>query len=108
MKKIYVKEWMSFQPYTRQDEVDCYYVGVANHIASLLQDLAGKKRYPEYSVRGVAIYLTLWFQDVISQTGIWRAFTDECRKRYGYSVPFMTLEEEKKYYQGEVNPEDLQ
>lgn len=33
---------MSFQPYTRQDEVDCYYVGVANHIASLLQDLAGK------------------------------------------------------------------
>ena len=108
MKKIYVKEWMSFQPYTRQDEVDCYYVGVANHIASLLQDLAGKKRYPEYSVRGVAIYLTLWFQDVISRTGIWQAFSEECRKRYGCLVPFMTPEKEKDYYSGEVNPEDLQ
>ena len=26
MKKIYVKEWMLFQPYERQDEVDTYYV----------------------------------------------------------------------------------
>ena len=23
MKKIYVKEWMLFQPYERQDEVEC-------------------------------------------------------------------------------------
>ena len=24
MKKIYVQEWMSFQPYGRQDEIDTY------------------------------------------------------------------------------------
>lgn len=107
MKKIYVKEWMLFQPYERQDEVDTYYVNVANHIAGCLKDFVGG-RYPEHSVHGIAIYLTLWFQDVISQTGIWQAFSEECRKRYGCLVPFMTPEKEKDYYPGEVNPEDLQ
>ena len=91
MKKIYVKEWMLFQPYERQDEVDTYYVNVANHIAGCLKDFVGG-RYPEHSVHGIAIYLTLWFQDVISQTGIWQAFSEECRKRYGCLVPFMTPE----------------
>ena len=46
MKKIYVKEWMLFQPYERQDEVDTYYVNVANHIAGCLKDCVGG-RYPE-------------------------------------------------------------
>ena len=41
MKKIYVKEWMLFQPYERQDEVDTYYVNVANHIAGCLKDFVG-------------------------------------------------------------------
>lgn len=106
MKKIYVKEWMLFQPYERQDEIDIYYVKVANNIAECLVGMVGE-RYPEHSLRGIAIYLTLWFQDVISQTGIWEAFTEECRKRYGQPVPFMTPEEEKEYYPGEVNPEEL-
>lgn len=106
MKKIYVKEWMSFQPYARQDETDSYYVRVANHIAECLVGMVGE-RYSAHSLYGIAIYLTLWFQDVISQTGIWEAFTNECRKRYGQPVPFMTPEEEKEYYPGEVNPEDL-
>ena len=96
MKKIYVKEWMLFQPYERQDEVDTYYVNVANQIAACLKDFVGG-RYPEHSVHGIAIYLTLWFQDVISQTGIWQAFSEECRKRYGCLVPFMTSEKEKDY-----------
>ena len=45
MKKIYVKEWMLFQPYERQDEVDTYYVNIANHIAGCLKDFVGG-RYP--------------------------------------------------------------
>lgn len=94
MKKIYVKEWMLFQPYERQDEVDTYYVNVANHIAGCLKDFVGG-RYPEHSVHGIAIYLTLWFQNVISQTGIWQAFSEECRKRYGCLVPFMTPEKKR-------------
>lgn len=106
MKKIYVKEWMPFQPYERQDEIDTYYVSVANHIASCLSSAVGE-RYPDHPLHGIAIYLTLWFQDVISQTGIWEVFTEECRKRYGQPVPFMTSEEEAQYYPGEVNPEDV-
>lgn len=85
---------MLFQPYERQDEVDTYYVNVANHIAACLKDFVGG-RYPEHSVHGIAIYLTLWFQDVISQTGIWQAFSEECRKRYGCLVPFMTPEKKR-------------
>lgn len=106
MKKIYVQEWMSFQPYGRQDEIDTYYVKVANRLADFLKTAVGE-RYSEHSLHGIAIYLTLWFQDLITQTGIWEAFISECRKRYGQLVPFMTSEEEKEYYLGEVNPEDL-
>jgi hypothetical protein len=55
MKKIYVKEWMLFQPYERQDEVDTYYVNVANQIAACLKDFVGG-RYPEHSVHGIATF----------------------------------------------------
>ena len=106
MKKLYVLEWMSFQPYGRQDEIDTYYVKVANRLADFLKTALGE-RYSEHSLHGIAIYLTLWFQDLTTQTGVWEAFTGECRKRYGHPVPFMTSEEEEEYYPGEVNPEDM-
>lgn len=43
MKKIYVKEWMSFQPYGRQDEIDTYYVNVANRLADFLKTAVGER-----------------------------------------------------------------
>lgn len=50
--------------------------------------------------------MTAWFEDVISQIGIWTTFTAECKKRYGNWLPFYPLNEE--YYPDEINPEDIQ
>lgn len=107
MKKICTNDWMILQPYSPSDEVDIYYVKVANRIASILKVLSDDNVFSESNIRNIAIYLTSWFQDIVSETGIWKTFTDECKKRYGYPVPFMQPEKENEYYAGEVNLDDV-
>ena len=107
MKKVYTKDWMSLQPYSLSDEVDIYYVKTANNIVPMLQELVQSNGFSENSTRSIAIYLTAWFQDIVSETGIWKIFTNECTKRYGYPVPFMSSQKGNEYYEGEINLDDI-
>lgn len=58
-------------------------------------------------VRRTALALTSWFEDVISQVGIWQAFTTECKRRYGSYLPFYDTSEEC-YSSAEINLADVQ
>jgi hypothetical protein len=52
----------------------------------------------------MAIYLTLWFEDIISETNVWKTVNTLCQQRYGYKLPFYNLEQ---YYDGEPNVQDV-
>lgn len=103
MKKIYLKDWMKLHPYTKTDSIDQYYVRVANEILLILdRHLDSVDRdWREYT----ALILTGWFEDVISQTGIWQTFTGECEKCYGVRLPFYPIGVD--YLPDEVNKEDI-
>lgn len=106
MKKIYPKKWLELHPYKQTNSVDQYYVGIANEIHKRLYSSTIADAFEEEeNIRYTSLCLAAWFEDVISQTGIWQAFTAECRKRYGAYLPFYHIKGD--YFPDEINLEDI-
>ena len=105
MKKIYTADWVKGKPYEKVDEVDLYYVDLANRVLKTLRKYAAvdmferSEQYMEMALR-----ITGWFEDICSNIGTWRVLNEECSKRYGAPLPFYDTE---KYYPGEVNEADV-
>ena len=106
MKKIYPKKWLELHPYKQTNSVDQYYVGIANEIHKRLYSSTIADAFEEEeNIHYTSLCLAAWFEDVISQTGIWQAFTAECRKRYGAYLPFYPIKGD--YFPDEINLEDI-
>lgn len=89
------------KPYKQTDEVDVYYAGLATKIANIVAEGSGMDHE---SVKICGMLLAEWFEDIISNIGIWRTFNATCVKRYGTKVPFHDTTE---YYDGEPNVCDI-
>ncbi len=106
-RKIYPKEWLGLHPYKQTNDVDRYYVDIANRIYDLFRFPREEELfYTDEKVRRTCLCLAAWFEDVISQTGIWRTFTAECKRRYGAYLPFYPIKEDA-YFPDEINVEDI-
>lgn len=102
---IFPQDWVNVHPYKQADDVDRYYCQLAGRV---YQKMAENPQCYSHDVLGdmkeVAIYLTCWFEDIISGTNIWRTVNQECQRRYGKMLPFYDTTE---YYEGEANVSDL-
>lgn len=56
-------------------------------------------------VREIVLRLTLYFEDVVSDLGIWRSFTSWCLEHYGKYLPFYEIDD-SEYHQDEPHLED--
>lgn len=90
MKKIiFTQEWMAMHPYGKADDVDQYYTNLANRIYHALDGACFTHQFGNMQdAKMLALCLAAYFEDVLSDTGIWKAFTTECMARYGVYVPF--------------------
>lgn len=107
-KKIYPKEWVAYMPYSAVSDIDIYYTGIANEVFGIIEDhdILCEVGIDSDDNKDIAIRLTQWFQDVVSEGGMWTAFTSECKRRYGRYVPFYAINE-SDYYPDEVNDVDV-
>ena len=103
-QKIFPKDWVNMHPYTTTDDVDKYYTKVANRVAECIYKSGMHEADAMGEISPMAIYLTLWFEDIISETNVWKTVNTLCQQRYGYKLPFYNLEQ---YYDGEPNVQDV-
>ncbi|NDV66842.1 DUF3843 family protein [Bacteroides sp. 224] len=106
--KIYPIEWLKYHPYKVIGSVDTYYTKVANVIYDTLlihPQLDTNYNLSSDNLIRLSCCLAAWFEDVISQTGIWRSFTAECNKRDGKFLPFNV--NGNNYFDDEINVEDV-
>lgn len=76
-------------PYQKADDVDLYYTNLANKIYNALDNACFVHQFKEVQeAKYLALCIAAYFEDVLSGTCIWKAFTTECKKRYGVYVPF--------------------
>ncbi|MFR9640921.1 MAG: DUF3843 family protein [Rikenellaceae bacterium] len=106
-KKIFPKEWKETHPYKNSDPSDSYYTKIANRVLVALESTQFDEVLDKDKTRRVALALTSWFEDVMSDLGIWRAFTAECKRRYGSYLPFYDTSEDS-YFPDEINLADVQ
>ena len=96
MKKvIFTQDWMAMHPYEKPNEVDQYYTELANEIYHALDEACFTHQFKNVEdAKQLALSIAGYFEDVISGAGIWKAFTAECKKRYGTYIPFYENEDD--------------
>ena len=104
---LYPADWVKTKPYMAVDSVDIYYTGIANRIHDILKETKLDSIFSTpHAMRTAVMSITGWFEDVISQNGIWQAFTSECEQMYGTKLPFYTIGD--NYYADEINQQDVE
>lgn len=87
-------------------ETDKFYFDLSNRLVELANERKLFPSYPEKVMERAALALIGYYQDVICDGGVWRSFISECRRLYGYTVPFYSKDEE--YYEDyELNKADV-
>ena len=103
--KIFPKDWLQLHPYKQSTPVDSYYTGIANRIYDIMEKTELVNSFEGEETKQICIRMAAYFEDVISGTGIWRAFILTHKKLYGKYLPFYTPDDH--YYDDEVNLEDV-
>lgn len=103
--KIFPKDWLQLHPYKQSTPVDSYYTGIANRIYDIMEKTELVNSFEGEETKQLCIRMAAYFEDVISGTGIWRAFILTHKELYGKYLPFYTPDDH--YYDDEVNLEDV-
>lgn len=85
---------------------DPFYFDLANCLVDLAREKGLFPSYPEKVMERAALALIGYYQDVISDAGVWRSFISECRRLYGFTVPFFSNEGDD-YVDFEMNRADV-
>lgn len=106
MAHITLREFIVRQPdFPKNNETDAFYLDVANELVDAALETTFGKKEGEGLMKHLALTLIGYYQDVISDMGLWRSFTDTCLKWYGSKIPFFTVGEE--YMDYELNEVDV-
>lgn len=104
--RISKREFDIRQPYYPEvAESDEYYWTLANQLLGEIDACEFVKSIAEDLKKHLALTLIGYFQDIVSDAGLWRSFVNANRKLYGWSVPFHTTDED--YIDYELNREDV-
>jgi len=108
IKKIFIKEWQSLKPYEEYSITDIYYLKLSNKFKEILFikyiDVF-ESILDESDINLLSCLLASYFEDIISETNIFVAFTNKHKELYGKRLPFFDTTE---YYEEEVNIQDIQ
>lgn len=106
MKLISKAEFLYRQPSAPEVQpTDPYYYDLANRIFKECYEGGLANEMPERLKQTLAMTLTGYIQDIISDAGIWRSFIDANRLLYNRTLPFFDISED--YIDYELNPEDI-
>lgn len=108
MKKLYIKDWLAYQPYTKEGTADIFYMNLANQIQEKLFEIRSQHLILEHleteDLRDLAVFLTSYFEDFISQTEIFKGFKNLNQDLYGKNLPFFEAENSTD----DINLDDIQ
>lgn len=105
--KIYMQEWLNLHSYQKATANDQWYLDLAHRL--LLE--IGESLYLEYLNtdlrKRLALALTIYFEDTVSEGGGWSRFKAEFKKLYDKELPFYAIEADN-YFHDDINKEDIQ
>lgn len=107
MDNINIRQFLFAQPNGEVEQSsDQAYLAVANRLYHTWDSKGLLQEAPDDLKKVVCLGLTGYYQDIVSDAGVWRAFTDLCKKMYGRYVPFHNDTEDYIVY--ELNRADVE
>ena len=73
---------------------DFYYMNLANRLLTLTNKSLMATELTQEMRKRIALNVTLYFEDVICDSGIWRSFVTKNRELYGRRLPFYEVEDD--------------
>lgn len=104
--RIIGSEWRLGHWFAVASASDTYYVRLANKIRDYIRFAGLTGLLTDIEQHNLAKLITYYFEDVISDVGIWRAFVTAHKEMYGKYLPFYDVDE-SQYYTDEINREDI-
>lgn len=105
--KIFLPDWHNFKHFTKHSKTDVYYLNICNEVFDALQNSVNKEIFKKLSlneIKELCCFLTSYFEDIISQTNIWKAFNT---KHYELYNTFVTFQNTEEYFEEEINLDDI-
>ncbi len=104
LSRITLEEWLKYHPYDKEVSSDHYYIGLSNDIQHEIFHIDINGNLVSVDYKYLSCMLVCYFEDIVSQTGIWTTFINETHKLYGKYLPFYDTAE---YEYGEINLADI-
>lgn len=104
---VTIDDWLALKPYSTPTEHDTYYLGIAETVFFVLNINQDRVHYYDISkdnLREWACVLTSYFEDYMSNIGLWRTFLLNNKELHGVYLPFYDL---THYKFDELNKEDI-
>ena len=95
---ITLKDIRKGHPFGFSSATDTDYVRIANTVYEMLHYISFCAQRTDEEMKRMAIKLTLYFEDIVSEIGLWRSFVHLHQSLYGKPLPF--------YYTGMGYTED--
>ena len=105
LSQLSLKDWLTYHPYKNATASDHFYIALSNDIQHEMLHIDIEDQFVGSDYKYLACMLTCFFEDMISQTGIWKSFTFEHYKLYGKYLPFYDMED---YDHDDINLSDIQ
>lgn len=107
-KKILITDWIAKKPYQNYSQIDLEYLDVANKVHQTI--IAFKFLFEQLQIsqeegKNLAIFLTCFLEDLVTETNIWQTFLNANKALYNKKLPFFDITVD--YAEGEINLADL-
>jgi hypothetical protein len=108
--RIFRDQWLDFHPYTNTVKSDIYFVQLCNEVLNTVETVCENTEdcnyifIPDNEKEQLACILTCYFEDIISESNIWNAFTRVTMEKTGRWLPFFDMAD---YEEEEINEADI-
>jgi hypothetical protein len=104
---VTINDWLVLKPYLNHTNYDLYYLEIANTILEELRKYTDEIKLYDLdtnNLKKLSCILTSYFEDYISNIGLWRTFTVNNMELHGYHLPFYDL---RDYEFDGINKQDI-
>lgn len=104
---INIKQFIFSQPNAPEEKrTDKIYMSLSNKLLTAWEKSKIMSHIDDNLKKVIVIGLMGYYQDIITDAGLWRTFVNECKRMYGNYVPFHKDQED--YIEYELNRADIE
>ncbi len=104
LSRISLEDWLKYHPYDKEMSSDHFYISMSNDIQHEILHIDINDNLVGSDYKYLSCTLACYFEDIVSQTGIWTTFVDTHKSLYNKYLPFYDTED---YAYGEINLADI-